>query len=39
MGEKMIKIINFFFKYGKKKRPRYVLNKVKEVKYKEMGIV
>ena len=39
MGTKMIKIINFFFKYGKKKRPKYVLNKVQEVKYKEMGIV
>jgi len=39
MGKKMIKIINFFFKYGKQKRPKYVVKKIETVKYKEMGIV
>ena len=39
MGNKMIDIMDFFFKYGKQKRPKYLLNKVENITYKEMGIV
>ena len=39
MGNKMINIMDFFFKYGKQKRPNYLLNKVENITYKEMGIV
>jgi glycosyltransferase involved in cell wall biosynthesis len=39
MGKKMIEIINFMFKYPKEKRPKYILKKIDNVKYQEMGIV
>ena len=39
MGDKMIEIMDFLFKYPKKSRPKYTLRKVTNKQYKEMGIV
>ncbi len=39
MGDKMIEMIDFLFKYPKPDRPRYTLRKITNKQYKEMGIV
>ena len=39
MGDKMIEMIDFLFKYPKTDRPRYTLRKITNKQYKEMGIV